>query len=364
MPVNGYSVFDGDGHVLESDEELSQYFEGDFEGGQCMTGLSIFPSLDGWSRGPMLKAEDTNRKYWHTDAQVWSECLEMIGAEGTVLYPTAALAHGLMRDVDFASAAATAYNNWLEDRYTSKDTRLFGAGCTPIQDPIAGAKEIIRCANDRQGIVAMTLPTVTNTGKTYGDKFFWPIFEEAERQNMPLALHGAPSEGFGFDHFTQYISSHTLEHPAPLFIQITDMMFSGVFDAFPKLRFAFLEAGCSWIPFMMDRMDYEFDSIHGSKHRKTMCKRPSDYFRDNDQLWFAMELGESSLKYVIDMIGSERIIYASDYPHEPSTEDLTSELPEFLENPDISDQAKQNIVYNNSRNLYRIDEKSVGKTGD
>ena len=115
---------------------------------------------------------------------------------------------------------------------------------------------------------------------------------------------------------------------------------------------------------MMDRMDYEFDSIHGSKHRKTMSKRPSDYFRHNDQLWFAMELGESSLKYVIDMIGSERIIYASDYPHEPSTEDLTSELPEFLENPDISDQAKQNIVYNNSRNLYRIDEKSVGKTGD
>ena len=65
------------------------------------------------------------------------------------------------------------------------------------------------------------------------------------------------------------------------------------------------------------------------------------------------------MKYVVDMIGSERIIYASDYPHEPSTEDLTSELPEFLENPDISDEAKANIVNNNARNLYRIEEKAA-----
>ena len=357
MTVKGYKIFDGDGHVLESDDELAQYFEGDYKGGQRVTGLGIFPSLDGWSRGPMLRSEDANRKYWHTNADIWSECLEMIGAEGSVLYPTAALAHGLMRDTNFATATAIAYNNWLEDLYTKKDNRLFGAGCTPIQDPAAGAREVRRCATERTGIVTMTLPTVTNTGKTYGDEFFWPIFEEAERQNMPLALHGAPSEGFGFDHFTQYIASHTLEHPAPLFIQITDMMFSGVFDTFPKLRFAFLEAGCSWVPFMMDRMDYEFDSMHGSKHRKTMKKRPSDYFREGDQVWIAMELGESSLKYVIDMIGHERIIYASDYPHEPSTEDLTSELPEFLENPDISDEAKQNIVYHNARDLYHIEDR-------
>ena len=115
MPIKGFKVFDGDGHVLESDDELSQFYEGDYKGGQRMTGLGIFPSLDGWSRGPMLRAEDSNRKYWHTNAKIWAECLEMIGAEGTVLYPTAALAHGLMRDANFATATAVAYNNWLEE---------------------------------------------------------------------------------------------------------------------------------------------------------------------------------------------------------------------------------------------------------
>ena len=54
------------------------------------------------------------------------------------------------------------------------------------------------------------------------------------------------------------------------------------------------------------------------------------------------------------MIGSERILYASDYPHEPSFEDLTTELPEFLKSDGISAEAKANIVNNNARRLYRI----------
>ena len=354
MAHEGFSVFDGDGHVLENEDELAEYFEGDYANHIRHKTFSIFPGLDGWSRGPMLSKDDSNRKYWHTDAAVWSECLADIGAEGSVLYPTAALAHGLMRDVPFAIATATAYNNWLEDRYTRQDDRLFGAGVVPVQDPEAAAREIERAAKDRINFPAMVLPSVTSTGKTYGDEFFWPIFAAAERHDMVLAIHGAPSEGFGFDHFKQYIGSHALEHPVPLFIQLTDMMFACVFDEFPKLRFAFLEGGCSWVPFMMDRLDYEYDSIHGREARRRMKKRPSDYFREGENIWVSMELGESSLKYVIDMVGSERIIYASDYPHEPSMEDLTAELPAFLANPDFSDEVKSNLVYNNAKTLYRI----------
>ena len=134
MPVNGYDVFDGDGHVLEDTDELIRYYEGDYAGRTRLTALGLFPGLDGWSRGAMIGKEDSNRKYWHTDAAVWAECLADIGADGTVLYPTAALAHGLMRDVPFAVATAIAYNNWLEDRYTRPDDRL--RLCRPIPPPV------------------------------------------------------------------------------------------------------------------------------------------------------------------------------------------------------------------------------------
>ena len=237
MAVNGFEVFDGDGHVLENDDEIAQYFEGDFANLQRFKTFGVWPSLDGWARGFIMASNDGEpRRYTHTDAKVWGEMLEIIGAKGTVLYPTAGLAAGLISDPKWAVETIKAYNNWLEDRYTSKDERLYGAGIVPVQDPEAAAIEIARCATERVRFPAMMLPSQTYTGKTYGDEFFWPIFEAAEKHNMPLAIHGGPSRGMGFDHFREFVKVHTLEHPFPLMMQLTDIVFSGVWDAFPDYK--------------------------------------------------------------------------------------------------------------------------------
>ena len=84
-------------------------------------------------------------------------------------------------------------------------------GMLAVQDPEAAAAEIRRCKNQRTRFAACLLPSQTYLGKTYGDEFFWPIFEEAERQDMPLAIHGAPSRGLGFDHFPEFARVHALE---------------------------------------------------------------------------------------------------------------------------------------------------------
>ncbi len=351
--VNGFKVFDADGHIWENQDQLVDFYEDEYAGCTKVQGLGIFPGLDGWSRGPLLAKEDAGRKYWHTDAGIWAEFLDDLGAEGSILFPTFGLAHGLMRDVPFAVATATAYNSWLDANYTSLDDRLYGVALVPVQDPEAAAREIKRCAEQRTNFKAIVLPTANCLAKSYGDEFFWPIYEAAAHHDMAVTLHGAPSEGFGFDHFKRYIANHTLEHPIPIFIQLTDMMFGRVFDAFPSLRFAFLEAGCSWVPFMMDRMDYEFNSIHGVAARRQLAKKPSEYFQDGN-IWVGMEVGEQSLTRVIDMIGSERIDYATDYPHEPLYDILKAELPEFLAREDLSAEVKANLVCNNAKALYGI----------
>ena len=355
MAVNGFKVFDGDGHVLENDDEMISYYEGGYAGLQRFKTFGIWPSLDGWARGVIMASdEESSRTYTHTDAAVWGEMLERIGADGTVLYPTAGLAAGLISDPNWAVATCAAYNNWLEDRYTRKDERLHGAGLVAVQDPEAAAREIARCADERVRFPAMMLPSQTYLGKTYGDEFFWPIYEAAEKHGMPLAVHGGPSRGVGFDHFREFVKVHTLEHPFPLMIQLTDIIFSGVYDAFPGLRIAYLEGGATWVPFMMDRLDYEYDSIFGSGARKKIKKRPSDYMREGENFWVAMELGETNLKYTIDAMGPDRILYASDYPHEPTEEDLTTELPEFLENNAFSDEVKQKLVHDNMIRFYNL----------
>ncbi len=355
MAVNGFRVFDGDGHVLENDDEIASYFEGEFANLQRFPTFGLWPSLDGWARGFIMSSnDDVRRSYTHTDADVWAEMLDRIGAEGTVLYPTAGLAAGLISDPRWAVATIVAYNNWLEDRYTKKDPRLYGAGLVPVQDPTAAAKEIARCATERVRFPAMMLPSQTYLGKTYGDEFFWPIFEAAEKYGMPLAIHGGPSRGMGFDHFREFVKVHTLEHPFPLMIQLTDIVFSGVWDAFPDLRIAFLEGGATWVPFMMDRLDYEYESVFGTAARTKLKKRPSEYMRDGDNFWVAMELGERNLKYTIDAMGPDRILYASDYPHEPTEEDLTTELPDFLASDEFPDEVKRKLVFDNMIRFYGL----------
>ena len=347
-------VFDGDGHVLENEKEIETYYEGEFAGNRRLEGMTIFPSLDGWSRSTIVREGDEGRKYWHTDADLWGEMLGVIGAEGSVLYPTSALAYGLMQSHEFQTATCVAYNNWLEGEYTAKDERLFGVGITPFNDVEAGKKEIIRCATSRKNFVAMLLPTVTANGKHFGDESYWPLYEEAERQNIPMTFHGAVSKGFGLDLLQPFVKVHTLEHPFPLMIQLTDMMFSGVFETFPKLKFAFLEGGCSWVPFMMDRMDYEFDSVFGVPVRKFMKKKPSDIFRDTESIWVSCEVGERSIKQVMDFCGSDRIIYASDFPHEPTEDDLTADIPDFLARNELSQEENGKVLYHNAKNFYGL----------
>ena len=347
-------VFDGDGHVLEPDRELAQHYEGKWVGNRRLEGMTIFPSLDGWSRSSIVAEGDESRRYWTTDADIWAEILDKIGLEGSVLYPTSGLAYGLMQSEDFQTATAIAYNNWLEEHYTKKDSRLWGVGLIPYNDVEAAKKEVARCATERTNFGGMLLPTVTVNGKYFGDECYWPIYEEAERQGMTIAFHGAVSRGFGLDNLKPFLKVHTLEHPVPLMIQMTDMMFNGVFETFPNLKFAFLEGGCAWITFMMDRLDYEFDSVFGAPVRPKLKKKPSEIIRDTESIWLSCEMGEKSLKYVIDAMGSDRIIYASDFPHEPTEDDLTADVPDFLADNEYSMEVKEKILYHNTKALYGI----------
>ena len=109
---------------------------------------------------------------------------------------------------------------------------------------------------------------------------------------MPIAFHGAVSKSFGLDLLSPFIKVHTLEHPFPLMIQLTDMMYSGVFETFPNLKFSFLEGGCAWIPFMMDRLDYELDSVFGVPVRHKFTKKPSEIIRDTDSIWVSCEMAK------------------------------------------------------------------------
>jgi len=341
-------VVDADGHIYENHEEIEDYFEGEYSGMRRARAYSLFPSLDGWPRGLGAGRPD---KVTETRPEDVIEFVDRMGLESTVLYPTAALAIGLVQSPTWACAISRAYNRWFVDRYTKIDPRLKGVAVLPIQD-CAGAVAELRYAVEELGMVGAFLPSVTVLNKAFGHPDFDPLFREAERLNCPLGVHGAPSRGFGFDYFEDQGQVHALEHPFPLMIQFTSIMCDGVLEKFPNLRIAFLEAGCGWLPYMMDRLDYEYET-RGERSFPFLKKKPSAYVKEG-RVYVTCEPEETSLNYVAEIVGDQRIMFPSDYPHERVYGEFLKDIPELLARPELSDQTKQRILYDNAKEFYRI----------
>jgi predicted TIM-barrel fold metal-dependent hydrolase len=231
--------------------------------------------------------------------------------------------------------------------------RLLGVALLPVQDVSAAVEELHHAVNDL-GMPAALLPAANVAGKGFGHPEFRPLLAEAERLGCPLAIHGAPSKGFGFDYFDTFIKVHTLEHPFAVLIQLTDMMFSGVFEQFPSLKIAYLECGAGWLPYMMDRFDEEYER-RGKRDAPLLTRLPSEYLRDGN-IYVSCEVEERTLPYVLSQIGDDRVFFASDYPHEREHAQYLHDIPEFMERTDLSDAVKRKVLRENALRFYRLNE--------
>jgi uncharacterized protein len=345
--MNNFPVIDADGHVLENEKEIELYFEGAYKGVKRSGVFSIFPSLDGWPRG-FVRGLD---KISTTPVEVWIDFVDKAKLDAAVLYPTAGLSFGLIQDPDWACIVARAYNNWLYDRFCKVDSRLKGVAILPVHNPQEAVTEL-RHAVTEQKMVAGLLPAVTMLNKGYGHADFHPIYEEAQKLNVPLAVHGAVSRGLGFDFLQTMSMIHTLEHPLAQMIQLTSVVLDGVFDLFPKLRMGFLEAGAGWIPYMMDRMDEKFH-IDRKRRHFPLSKLPSEYFKAGN-IYITCETEEKILDTVVREMGEDFIMYPTDFPHEREAGEFAKDIPEFLERPDLSENAKRKILSENAKRFYAL----------
>ena len=221
-------VIDADGHVMEQHQDLFAHIKGNF--GE-MNWHSTWPMFDadGWQRGLSRKGKRED-----PDAEAWIRFQNENGIDCAVLYPTSALALGMIQLPAWASALAQGYNDWLHHRFTSQTPRLKGVALLAPQDPKSAAAELRRCVKEL-GFCGGLLPSVTNNRMPlYGSPVFHEIYDEAQRLNVPLAIHGGVSQNLGLDRVCSFLEAHMLEHPVGLFLQITNMMFQGVFQNSPN----------------------------------------------------------------------------------------------------------------------------------
>jgi predicted TIM-barrel fold metal-dependent hydrolase len=111
--------------------------------------------------------------------------------------------------------------------------------------------------------------------------FYDPIYREAESLGCALAVHGTNgTEELASGSFATFTEVHTVSFPVGIFVQFTSMIFQGVPLRFPKLRLAFLEIGCTWLPYWLDRMDEHWEK-RGKIETPSLTQPPSQFVREN-----------------------------------------------------------------------------------
>src|SRR5581483_3688955 len=200
-------VIDADGHIMEQPDELFARVKGPF-GDLEWHGTWPLLDADGWQRGLARRGKRED-----PDAEAWLRFQEEHGIDLRVLYPTVGLALGLIQQADWAAALAQGYNDSLADRFTRVSPRLKGVALLAAQSAPAAAAELRRAVLEL-GFVGGVLPAVTND-KTplFGAPVYDELWEEAERLDVPIAIHGGVSANLGLNRLESFAEAHCLEHP-------------------------------------------------------------------------------------------------------------------------------------------------------
>ena len=330
------NTIDADGHIVEKNSDIRKYLPQPYS----MRAGALLPS-DGMdtSMGGLLGGLEGN------DIPTRLNDMDKEGIDVSVLFPTGSFAVNGLIERDYAIAYARAYNDFVAD-VCRQSPRLRAVALLPFQDPAAAVREAKRAASEL-GLVAIAVAT-QGMKEHLGSQTFWPIYEELQRLNLPLCVHNRREGPAGEKRFDSFLFMHTIGRPVETFIQFAGLIYGGVAERFPKLRVAFLECGVGWIPYWMERMDEEWEK-RGKVEAPLCQKKPSDYVKRGNW-FFAMEPEEETLPYVIERIGDDKILFASDYPHWDGI--FPHVISTIRGRKDLSDEAKAKVLGENARRFY------------
>ena len=334
------TIIDADGHVTESQEQVAKYLDEPY---RRRPGVSMFYAWDGWDRRLLGTLGDAAG-----DAESWLRALDKGGMESVVLYPTLGLFMSFLKDREWAVRLCRAYNTMMHEEFIKQSPRLQSVALLPVQDPPAAALELRRAVSELGHVGAMLAADGTHL---LGDERFIPVYEEADRLGVMLGIHASGSHlgGAGVDLFPRFIQAHTCSHAFGQMRQLTSVVFEGIPERFPRLRIAFLEAGCGWAPYWMERMDDEY--AKRAEEAPALKKKPSDYIRSGS-IYFSCEADEWLLPQAVKLVGENQIVYASDFPHWDHS--FPGSIDEIKERGDLSDAQKRKLLADNARRLYGL----------
>jgi uncharacterized protein len=300
----------------------------------------------------MPKNESLNREFYPL-----LEAMYKMAIDYTIVFPTDLLTLGLHPQSELEVQIAKGYARWMTEEVCPHSETLKVVLYLPLSDPQA-CLDIVNEFADKEGVVGFMV-TSTRYNPIHHNCYM-PLFKLLEEKNMPLAFH---TVSFWmerpFQQLNKFMSAHALGFPFYNMIQMTNLVVNGIPERFPNLKFVFIEAGLTWIPFVMSRLDHDY--LQRSSEAPLLKKKPSEYIRD---FYFTTQPLDhyddpKHLAAIFDMIdGENKLLFATDYPHQDfNTPGQIYDLP-FL-----SEEGKRKILGENALKLWNLEPKLLAKDG-
>jgi uncharacterized protein len=239
--------------------------------------------------------------------------LDEEGMERQVIYPTMGLSwEGGIDDPYLADAHCRAYNTWAFEICSPHKDRLYPAAHISLRDPQLAVREMERVA--KLGCRTIFVAAAPINGRSFGHPDFDPVWASAQDLDLSIGLHLV-----GHAHYTgsewyqdrnpgfMYLTMSIIQDPRQA---VTTMVYDGVFERFPKLRVATIEAMVGWVGEWLERLDYRYKYMG---HTSQMKRTATEYFTRN--IWVNGDPEEKMFPLIVQFAGDDKFFIGSDYPH-------------------------------------------------
>lgn len=286
------------------------------------------------------------------------------GVDKAVLFGGGPLGTG---DEDLFVESFAAYNRWLAEFCSHAPDRLYGAAYLPMRDVRTAVKMLVEASG--MGMRAVNIPAfpmsqASGTGgggfaaqvlaltgdpdgeRQYDSPEFDPFWQAAVDHDMAVTIHlGARIARPGMSR----VLSHGVMSKLAMAEPIANLIFGGVFDRFPDLRFGSIESAVGWMPFVAEYMDSMYHG-HALQREVELRHSPSYYMDKNIYGSFIRDRLGVELR---DKVGGRNIMWSSDYPHsETSWPHSREEITRLSQG--ISDEDRRAILCDTAKRFYAI----------
>jgi predicted TIM-barrel fold metal-dependent hydrolase len=355
--LNGYKIIDADSHVIEPPAMWGQYLEPKFREFAPSADMKIKGEPISQKISPQVQAEGNKQMMqahphaylnrYNPESHVQS--MTQMGIDVAFIYPNYGLWLFAIDSLpaEVIGAFVRAYNTWLYEEFCSYDpARLKGVAAVNQHDPEDMVKELHRMAN--LGWKAVFLRPNPVKGRILSDPAYEPFWAACEDLDMAVGIHEGHWSRLpttGADRFNTRFALHACSHPMEQMMALLALIEGGVLERHPQLRIGFLESGCGWLPYWLWRLDEEYQ-VTPWEVKDRVRLMPSEYFRR--QCFIAVDPSEPYLSQLIDYIGSDNIIFGSDYPHMDHKPDIVSQIVQ-LEKDLAKETVEKILAYNPTR---------------